>query len=244
VSLTHRDDIVCVCGGRISVYLADSLNAGRHPHLRQAVLDRRLHAFACSLCQATVTVEKELLYFDFGRRHFLGVFPRDDRARERACGEALLQAFDAAVRQNAPAAIAAEADRFLVRACFGYEELREKLVIAGAGLSDLILEALKCEILLADPWFADSGVITLRLDAVREDGALLFLPERADGIRTDHDLRVVALERARYDRLAERSVEELWRERRDLAAGPHVSLLRLVPWPGRPPAPERQRSLL
>src|SRR5947209_653927 len=128
------------CGVEVEAFVADTINGGSHPHLRDTVLARQLHLFRCHACAADFLVERELLYFDFTRRQFLGVFPRGDRAREETCAAAVTGSFRETV-QGGPEAVASGARRWLVRLCFGYEELREKLVADEAKLNDLVLEA-------------------------------------------------------------------------------------------------------
>lgn len=206
--------------------MADSLNAARHPHLRQLVFDRKLHVFTCAACGHEFVVEKELLYFDFNRRQFIGVFPTSERYRERECSEQLLKAFDATMRDQAPEFIRSSSSDFLVRIAFGYEELREKLAIDDAQLSDLVIEFLKCDVMASDGTLLDDGVLTLRFDHVAEDGNLSFLTESNDGRAPAEP---VILERSLYDALAARA-DALVADPRGIASGPHCSLLRLIDW--------------
>ena len=230
MSITHTERLTCRCGTPLEAFVADSLNAGRHPHLRQMVFNRTLHVFTCSVCGHVFTVEKELLYFDFNRRQFIGVFPSSERARERECGEQLLASFESTLRQNAPAFVTQASRDFLVRIVFGYEELREKLVADEAKLSDLVIEAIKCDLLATDGWFLDHGVLTLRLDHLTDEGALSFLCEWSDPQRSSEtEDGPILVDRQVYDGLFAH-LSELAAERRDLASGPHCSLLRLKDW--------------
>jgi CpXC protein len=232
MSITHHDTVTCGCGAPVEVFVADSLNAGRHPHLRQLVIDRKLHTFECGACGRPFTVEKQLLYFDFDRRQFLGVFPTTERARERECGRELLTAYETAMRDQAPELVRDLSHQFLVRIVFGYEELREKLIADELGLSDLVLEALKLDLIGSDGWFLDHRVLTVRLDSATPDGRLMFYPEwlgaPPDGVTREPFL----IERAAYDALFVHH-DRLVAERRDLASGPHCSLLRLIDWSAR-----------
>ncbi len=236
MSITHHEMVRCRCGVDVEVFVADSLNAGRHPHLRQLVLDRALHLFTCAACGHRFTVEKQLLYFDFGRRQFIGVFPQTERARERACGEELAAAFATTMERDAPALVREAARDFLVRVCFGYEELREKLVADEAGLSDLVLEVLKLQLMAVDGWYLDHGVLTLRLEGVADGGELVLTPEWIGAPPEGVARAPVVVERAAYDQLLLRH-DELVRTRRDLASGPHCSLLRLIDWSERSAGP-------
>lgn len=228
MSITKTIHLPCTCGAVIAALVAQSLNAGRHPHLRDLILKRQLHVYSCGLCGRRLTVEQEMGYFDFQRRQLIGVFPRAARSRERACGEIVMRLYERSLVQDAPEFIRACAQDFLVRVCFGYEELREKLILDEAGLSDLAIEALKADLLMADPRFAALNALTLRLDAVEEDGRLRMLAEGADGSLLPDPM--VWVERSRYDAAGLPS-EQLLKLRPGLASGPHVSLLRLFEWP-------------
>jgi hypothetical protein len=229
MSITRTATVDCRCGARLEVLVADSLNAARHPHLKQAVLDRALHLFVCGVCRRSITVEKEMLYVDMPRRQFIGVYPSAERLNERLCGEALLEAFQRTVAEDAPQVVRELATSFLVRVVFGYEELREKIVGDDAGLSDLVLEALKGQIMVSDPDWLARGVRTFRLDRVLPDGNFWLLPELADS--TLDAAHAIVIERALYDGLFARRAE-LFADPRGLAAGPSCSLLRLVGAPG------------
>lgn len=232
MSITHTDSVECVCKTPVMMPFADSLNAGRHPHLKQALLERTLHAYVCDACGARLVVEKDMMYFDFERRQFFCMYPAQERAREAVCSAQVKQAFQIWMVERAPKLVADSAKDFLVRVCFGYEELREKIVIDDAGLADLVIEAVKIDVLTADPWFEQSGVVTLRLDAVQPDGALRFLPEWLSGLAPPEGVepRVATVSRAIYDEV-EAKFDEILVRHPGLAKGAHVSLLRLIDWP-------------
>jgi hypothetical protein len=229
VSITRTERLRCSCGTPVEVTVADSLNAGRHPHLKQAVLDRTLHTFQCDACGRQVVLEKDLCYFDFDRRQFFACYPRHERAREAELAAEVKLAHRTWMGEHAPAFIAELGRSFLVRVCFGYEELREKIAIDDSGLADLVIEALKIDVLTADPWFEANQVVTLRFDHVRADGALRFRPEwlAPDATRGD---RVVDVSRALYDEIDDQ-FDQILQRRPGLARDAHVSLLRLVSWP-------------
>jgi hypothetical protein len=226
VSIQREDDLSCACGAMHRVRVVDSINAGRHPHLRDAVLRGTLHRFRCTTCGHDNRIERPLFYFDFDRRQFLGVWTIDDlpdadlRARELAI------TFQTVLAEHAPAIVSSHADEFLVRICFGYDELREKLLIDDAGLSDLAVEELKCRVLVADPRFREANVATLWLAQITGD-QLRFRPA---ALGRPAPFPGVAVERAMYDEIAAPGDDAILAARRGLASGPHVSLLRLVGW--------------
>jgi hypothetical protein len=224
MSITVSQDLMCGCGETLSVLIVESLNAERHPELREQVLDRSLHVFECDYCGKRTLVETPFLYFDFERRQLLGVHPVTEIAHARERSEELVEIYCQRLRDEAPALVRERAKDFLVRVCFGYEELREKLVIDDAGLSDLVVEALKCQLIGGDERLQASGLVTLRLDAITAEGDLAFVADWM--MPTTIPLRVVA-SRSAYEAIAATRATLLERIP-GLASGPHVSLLRLA----------------
>ena len=246
MSQTATREIECSCGARVAVFVADSINAERHPHMRQAVLDRRLHVFTCSACDGGIVVENRFWYLDLGRGQFYGVWPNRDRAGERALGEAVVNEFELALGEQAGATARAlfnaeafedhpepERKRHLVRLCFGNEELREKIIAREAGLSDLALEALKARVLaeireLGQVDLVRLGVRTMRLDHVEDSGDLAFYFEQATSPARVLEIGMV-VPRAHYEAFAAIPWQDLLATYKGIASGPHVSLLRLLP---------------
>lgn len=210
------------------VFVATSVNAERHPHMRDAILRRSFHVFECGACRAPIGIEKEFLYIDLLRRELYGVFPLAAAADPDAAARQVADAFETALGEHAGKQVVPLAEGMRVRVCFGIEELREKIVARAAGLSDLALELLKADILAANPELAALGVHTLRLEAVGEDGNLGMLLEQAgDPPRLMQD-RAFTVERAAYEAFGGQPWEDLLARLPGVASGPHVSLLRLA----------------
>lgn len=238
MSITETFSLDCDCGARVEVLCCLSINAERHPHLREALLDRTLHQFQCGACGAALAVEKRLAYVDLPRREFYSSAPERDRAEERALAEDVIAAWHLAFGDQAPVSVGALFDtgRFQVRLCFGLEELREKVVAREAGLDDLALEVLKAQLMAENVEWARLGVRTLRLDHVEPDGRLAFLLERASDPPTVLDVGLL-VERARHDRIVATPWRQLCASYPGIASGPYVSVLRLAqPAEVRPPA--------
>jgi len=229
MSITSMRVVTCRCGTPLEVPVADSINANRRPQFKQALLDRTLHVFACAGCRQPLVVEKDLMYFDMNRQQLFCMYPGHERAREIELAGQVKLAYQAWLGERAPTFLQAWGKGFLVRVCFGYEELREKVVIDDAGLSDLVVEALKIDILTADPWFEQSQVLTLRLDRIEPTGELVFFPEWLEP-PIELEPKVVSVKRALYDAISAR-FDDILKVHPGLAGGAHVSLLRLVPWP-------------
>lgn len=220
MSITAERRLACACGSDVTVTLVESLNGSRHPALRAAVLGRSLHTARCARCGETAVVMARFSYVDLERRQLIGVYLPVDRGQERTCGDEVLAAYRRGFLDG-PVAIRAIARDMLVRVVFGYEELREKLVADDAGLSDLAVEAVKYD-LLGDGRLRAVSAATLRLDAVRGED-LDFHAEDADGRPLPVRLSVP---RAFADAMPPR--DELLATYPGIAAGPHVSLLRLL----------------
>jgi len=227
MSQTATHEVRCRCGATVSVFCADSINAERHPHMRDAILSRTLHVFRCGACGSSIAVDKPLLYVDLARRELYAMHPASERAGERAHGEALIATWSSSVGDTAGAAARAafDGDHFHVRLCYGLEELREKIVAHDAGLRDLPLEALKVETLAGSDELQKLSVTALRLDGFAAGGGLALLAERPTDPPTVLDLGIV-VDRARYDALAELPWQDLLARFPGIAAGPHVSMLR------------------
>lgn len=229
MSIIRTERVTCPCGTPVVVEVADSVNGWRYPERKQAILDRTLHVFRCDVCKRLLVIEKDLLYFDFDKKQFFCMYPRGERGREAELSGEVQRAYATWLGDQAPKFVADTGREFLVRVCFGYEELREKIVIDDAGLVDLVLEAVKIDVMTADPWFEQAGVATLRLDGLDEDGALRLIPEFLVP-PPPGEPRVVRVTRALYDSVVDRADEILVRYP-GLAKGVHVSLLRLTSWP-------------
>jgi hypothetical protein len=226
MSLLTTQEHRCSCGATVELKVADSINASRHPHLREAVLDGTLHRYECQLCHQNIVVERQLFYFDFDRRQFFCVFPVSELVEASARARATHDMFEKVIRRESPAHVRQVAAEFFVRACFGYDELREKLLCDQHALSDLALEHLKLRILISDPRFAQNAIGTLWLARVTRD----YLSFHPAPLEPAGMLPPVTVERAIYDEVASAGDVALYAARPALASGPHVSLLRLVRW--------------
>jgi hypothetical protein len=228
MSITAVREVQCRCGAPVRVFVATSVNAERHPHMRDAILRRTFHVFECGACHQPIGVDKEFLYVDLTRREFYGVFPLAAAGDPEPCARQIAAAFDTALGDGALAAAKPLGDDMRVRVCFGVEELREKIVAREAGLSDLALELLKASVLASQPELAELGIQTLRLEAVGEDRNLGMLLEQAgDPPRLLTD-RALTVERAVYDTFGDTAWPDLLARLPGIASGPHVSLLRLL----------------
>lgn len=174
MSTIYSAPVTCsVCGHQQMVEIADSLNANRMPAAREQVLARTLFGVTCE-CGRRITAIHKVLYVDFDRGLWIQVANEEERPGYVALEPAVLGAFaEAFDTDRYPKAIAALAAMVRPRLVFGYEELREKVVAADAGIDDCLLEALKLELLAARPDLLVDGVEVIML-ASADDRALHF----------------------------------------------------------------------
>lgn len=151
------------CGVSTQARLAESANAGRHPAFRAQVLDGTFMRVRCSGCGAHTVVERELLYTDLSRGQLIGVFPSE----RRVDGASIDAGFRSVMETLASEPGLAGSAIGLRRVVFGYAELREKLVMAEAGLDDRVIEALKLVLLGRTGWVVagSRGLLLVAADA-------------------------------------------------------------------------------
>ena len=227
MSITNKELLRCACGHEEPVMIVKSLNAGRHPHLRDEVLRRQLHRFVCPACKRLLVIDSDFFWFDWHRKQFIGVFPSAKRNQAEQFQRVLDETFELTMKEQAPVFVKNYAEGFYVRTVFGVEELREKLVIHEAGLDDFLVEMLKAECLLSHPELVERGVVTLRLDSYLDDGSLVFFPEAHDGSLLGNPPLAIGAARDLYDALVPHR-DELLRERSAVISGSHVSLRRIA----------------
>lgn len=220
MSSSRQETVRCPCGIEMEVFVAESINAGRHPKLRQALLDGELHRFPCEACGHAVILEEQLLYVDAERRQFFVVMPRNELLREEEAIALTRQLFDTSFGPQMPAALQEIGAGMMVRLCFGLPALRDKVLADEAGLNDLALEALKCEVMGQLPELEHRATSALWL--LRAGGNELELVAETDGTPLP-----VVVPRRSYEVIAALGDEELLRLRSALVRGPHVSMLRL-----------------
>jgi len=161
------------CGAALDAQLVDAVDPTRRPELRDDLLARRFHRLVCATCRAALELEHPVVYTDFARRHWLYAGVERDRAEWPAYEARLHRDVGLALSRHSPLAHAL-GDGLRSRVVFGYEELREKLVIWDAGADDALIECLKVRALAADPELGlpRSQLVVDRID--RDDGVALL----------------------------------------------------------------------
>ncbi|HWU87324.1 MAG TPA: CpXC domain-containing protein [Kofleriaceae bacterium] len=139
----------CACGTELDVMAADSLHVTNLPEVRDQILRGELHVFRCPACGARVQLDKLLAYTDFDRWHWFTVFPEAALDTWQEAVQLAEQSFASTLEERSAPIVKTWSPKFRtgMRAVFGMQALREKLMIADAGLDDRTIEALKLQLL-------------------------------------------------------------------------------------------------
>src|SRR5437868_3038879 len=135
------------CQTAVSFELVHSVNAGRRADLRNAILNRTFQKEKCPACGVAFRVEPEFTYMDLGRGQFLAVWPAAQVAQWQEHEKRSQQAFDTAFGSAAPPEAQVIGKKLTTRTVFGWTGLREKLIVAEAGVDDHTLELAKIGII-------------------------------------------------------------------------------------------------
>jgi hypothetical protein len=164
MSLFQEQQITCPsCGQPVAVLVNFSVNAGRRPDLREAVLDGTFQQERCGACGATFRVEPELAWLDVDRGAWFLVKPAREEDQWADLERMADTIFDGTYGPGAPGAARSLGESLQVRVVFGWTALREKLVIQDAGLDDTEVELLKLALLRGDEAPPLSDEVELRL---------------------------------------------------------------------------------
>jgi hypothetical protein len=222
MSIVHQQKLTCTCGTPLEVNQAETVNAVLQPHFRQAILDREFHRYLCQVCGRTIELDVKFSYLDWDRRQFFVVVPVADLPRADELVPGVKELYER-IFFRAPPGVKQVGSELMVRLVFGMEELREKIVLDEARLSDLILEAVKMQVMAGSPELRAARVVSLMLDSVASDGTLVFRP-----YPTQTFAGYTSVSPDLYAAVTAR-LEEVQRELKPrICNGPHVSLLRIL----------------
>lgn len=162
-------ELRCSCGATFEVMAADSLHVTNIPEVRASIVRGEFHVFRCPSCDARVQLDKLLAYTDFDRWQWFTVFPEQALDMWQDAVQFAERSFVATVEERSAPLVKTWSPKFRphMRAIFGVQALREKLLIMDAGLDDRTIEALKLQLL---DWYALPYV----------DGAHLWFSRRED----------------------------------------------------------------
>lgn len=167
-------EVTCPCGASFRAQVADGLHITRLPGVRRQILEGTFHRVRCPGCAEVREVQREFLYSDFDRLHWIRVCPPARTAEWSDLEAEVRDRFERTMVHAAPPMVRSWAPRFTTRLVFGYDQLAEKLHTFDAGLDDRDLELLKLEALRRHPELIVPGVQVLLRPPVAGDPRLVF----------------------------------------------------------------------
>ena len=170
MSLFTPINLVCPnCQASIVMDAVGSVNADRRPDFRDDILNDRFQDVTCEECHESFRLQPKFNYLDAGRRQWIAAFPS---ARILDWIEAEVEVkdlFEASYGGKAPVAAQDVGASFDVRMTFGWPAVREKLLAREHGLSDVVLEVLKFDLIRRTPSSPISAGVELRLVNASEE---------------------------------------------------------------------------
>lgn len=151
--------------------LARGVHATRAPEVRAQILAGSLHRVPCAGCGAKIEVHRDFVFTDFKRGDWIRVATPAALANWSAVEQETVAQFDRVMTCGAPV-VAELAGKLRVRVVFDVDELRERFVIADAGLDDAIVECVKLSCVNERPDLARPGQ-RIRVRAVDPTGDLV-----------------------------------------------------------------------
>jgi hypothetical protein len=213
------------CGHEEARQVAVSLSGDRAAQQRQEILSDTFQRFACAACGEPFRADGPLIYIDFDEKLWLGVFPAPWEAAWWEHEAEPRGAFDRYMIENCPPLVREWAPGFAVRAVFGLDRLREKLVAHAAGIDDRVLEAYKLELLRGMGTHELSPRARPTLREATADDALFHVPRPAPD--DPGRLAKVRVARAEIDRIAAAPGGAWASTIAAVSEGPYVDLGRL-----------------
>ena len=212
------------CGSPVKVELVHSVNADRMPELRRRIVDESFQVTSCPKCGNSFRIEPDFNYVEHGRDLWIAALPLERLPRwreEEAEAEAL---FERVYGPRGSPFMQAIGERIARRMTFGWAAVREKLVIADAGLDDVTVELVKSAVLRASasaPVGLGAEMRLVGADAEKLHFAWLSSIDEAVA-QTMHASRQL------YDQIAADEGGDWAPLREQLAAGMFVDLNRLL----------------
>ncbi len=164
-------DVPCPgCGFALPTMVLRSVRIRLLPAVREDVLAGRHGRLTCPVCRTTIQVEVPCVYLDTVRGQYFGVALPSEEADAAAVRARHVASYDEAITAGPPPAqqIGAGMHHRLV---FGAAALREKLLLADAGIDDRCVEAAKLAMMAE--LGVQPGSQRWRVEAVFDGGHLM-----------------------------------------------------------------------
>lgn len=206
------------CGIAVGFSLLSTIDAGRDPDLREAILDRTLQQKPCEVCGAAVRPPPAFMYFDRRCSLWVSAHAGTSRAAWQDWEERARTNFQIIAASGSSIGKQMQAEPVRARVTFGWEALREKIIAAEHDIDDVGLELWKYHQATA----AGASEGECRLQAISGEHAVLAViaPESEEIIE---EMRVP---RNVFDQRMKSSVDRAVRKR--LEQGLYVDVRRLA----------------
>lgn len=219
----RKSTVVCgACGTKNRIPLVGLVDADRRRDQRQAIMERTLQSVPCSECGASVRSEPEMVYFERSRDLWITAYPREQLAAWPEWEAQADSSFDAYHRSESEIASRMGQATLHRRVTFGWEALREKLLLSGSGLDDVTAELCKLSLIQRGRCSRPDETAELRFCDIRAKECTIatFLPS------TDEPANPLRVPRELFNEVGT-NVDD-WRAARvELSTGTFVDLKRL-----------------
>ena len=164
MSIFHSATLICPhCGSENEIERVASVNAGRRPDLRAAILDRSFQAITCESCAAPLRLPPHLTYVDMARGNWILVEDSAELPNWLTHDAAAKALFDDMFGPSAAPTAREMAAGIRPRIVFGWPALREKIICTELGLDDVEVELLKIAMMRRIDGIPIGGGLSLRL---------------------------------------------------------------------------------
>jgi hypothetical protein len=225
MSLTtvRKSTVVCgACGTQNRIPLVELVDADRRHDQRQAILERTLQRVRCSGCEAFVRSEPDMIYFERSRDLWITAYPRENVDSWSELEPQAQVTFDDYRRSVSDIASRMGQAALRRRVTFGWEALREKLLLAQNGLDDVTAELCKLSLIRDGRCPRPDGPAELRFCEFGEEDCTIATVVPA----MDKPMESTAVPRSQFDEIG--AGREEWRApREELSTGSFVDLRRL-----------------
>ncbi|MCC6621652.1 MAG: CpXC domain-containing protein [Deltaproteobacteria bacterium] len=192
------------CQREFEAGTAESLNVTRMPWAREQILAGHFHRVTCAHCGTESHLERDFLYTDLARGHFVMVHGTQEIGRWQELEERAAQTYHETLATGPSRAYELTA-RFALRVVFGLRGLADKLRVWDAGLDDGVVELVKLDLFQATPELRTRAELQLGVTAVDDEARRLEI--EAWSLTGERPSTWYGASLARYHELAAARVE-------------------------------------
>ncbi len=224
MSISTPVTLICdFCQHPNAISQMGSLNLDRFPELKMELFNHTLGSFTCEKCQKLYRLSPEFPCHYLDRSLWLAVYPKEKIKDWRNLEAMSLKLFNVALGSDASSAAQEIGKGVFPRLVFGWEALKEKILIADHKLKDSDIELCKM-IIMRDlsPLILEG--LEIRLDEVTADTLLFNTINIESGAVIKDQIQLS------FDYINEiNEAPEAWKEIRDsVEEGIWVDILRVI----------------